>query len=167
MTRLEDRQTLVDLIAETRASGSRQAPARAQAGVDPRTFQRWRKQDGTQYKRRPWFLIPESEACLFLSMEDLSTVAEALLYSFNSNCKERIERVLKSATFQPESVRIVKKRTSTRWLHVLAIGSGAKQTRALNGCSYVRWLMPSNSVIVTTPVAAGLAVLARGSPSAL
>lgn len=30
-----------------------------------------------------------------------------------------------------------------------------------------RWLMQSNSVIVTTPVAAGLAVLARGSPSAL
>ncbi len=51
MTRLEDRETLVDLIAETRASGSRQAPACALVGVDPRTFQRWRKQDGGD--RRP------------------------------------------------------------------------------------------------------------------
>ena len=56
MTRLEDRQTLVDLIAETRASGSRQAPACALAGIDPRTFQRWRKQDGGD--RRPDAIRP-------------------------------------------------------------------------------------------------------------
>ena len=45
MTRLEDRQTLIDLIAEARANGSRQAPACALAGLDPRTFQRWRKNE--------------------------------------------------------------------------------------------------------------------------
>ena len=33
MTRLEDRQTLVELIAEARANGARQAPACALAGL--------------------------------------------------------------------------------------------------------------------------------------
>ena len=46
MTRLEDRQTLIDQITDARASGARQAPACAVAGVDPRTIQRWRKADG-------------------------------------------------------------------------------------------------------------------------
>jgi hypothetical protein len=54
MTRLEDRQTLVHLIIEARDSGSRQAPACAVTGLDPRTFQRWRKNDGlTRGDRRP------------------------------------------------------------------------------------------------------------------
>ena len=46
MTRLEDRQTLIDQIAEARANGARQAPACVLAGVDPRTIQHWRKNDG-------------------------------------------------------------------------------------------------------------------------
>jgi putative transposase len=46
MTRPEDRQILVHLVAEARAGGSRQAQARTLAGIDPRTIQRWRKQAG-------------------------------------------------------------------------------------------------------------------------
>jgi putative transposase len=46
MTRLEDRQTLIHQVAEARANGARQAPACILAGVDPRTIQRWRKNDG-------------------------------------------------------------------------------------------------------------------------
>jgi putative transposase len=48
MTRPEDRQTLVHLVTEARAGGSRQAPACALAGIDPRTLQRWRKSGGDQ-----------------------------------------------------------------------------------------------------------------------
>jgi len=51
MTRPEDRQILVRQISEARAGGSRQAPACSLAGIDPRTFQRWRKQAGGD--RRP------------------------------------------------------------------------------------------------------------------
>jgi putative transposase len=46
MTRLEDRQTLMHQVAEARANGARRAPACILAGVDPRTIQRWRKNDG-------------------------------------------------------------------------------------------------------------------------
>lgn len=46
MTRLEDRQTLAHLIAKARTDGARQAPACALAGIDPRTLQRWRQNDG-------------------------------------------------------------------------------------------------------------------------
>ena len=54
MTRPEDRLALIDLITEARAGGSRQAPACIVAGVDPRTVQRWRKNDGlTRGDRRP------------------------------------------------------------------------------------------------------------------
>jgi putative transposase len=59
MTRLEDRQILIDQIAEARASGARQALACAEAGVDPRTIQRWRKNDGlTHGDRRPHAIRP-------------------------------------------------------------------------------------------------------------
>jgi putative transposase len=59
MTRLEDRQTLIDQIAEARANGARQAPACILAGVDPRTIQRWRKNDGlTHGDRRPDAIRP-------------------------------------------------------------------------------------------------------------
>jgi putative transposase len=51
MTRREDRQTLVHLVAQARARGVRQAPACALAGIDPRTIQRWRKRAGGD--RRP------------------------------------------------------------------------------------------------------------------
>jgi putative transposase len=51
MTRLEDRRILVHQITEARAGGSRQAPACALAGIDPRTIQRWRKRAGGD--RRP------------------------------------------------------------------------------------------------------------------
>ena len=54
MTRLEDRQILIDQVAEARANGARQAPACILAGVDPRTIQRWRKNDGlTRGDQRP------------------------------------------------------------------------------------------------------------------
>ena len=59
MTRLEDRQTLTDQIVEARASGARQAPACALAAIDPRTLQRWRKNDGlTRGDRRPDAIRP-------------------------------------------------------------------------------------------------------------
>ena len=59
MTRLEDRQTLIDQIAQARASGARQAPACALAGIDPRTILRWRKNDSlTRGDRRPDAIRP-------------------------------------------------------------------------------------------------------------
>ena len=59
MTRLEDRQTLIDEIAEARAAGARQAPACALAGINPRTIQCWRKSDGlTRGDRRPDAIRP-------------------------------------------------------------------------------------------------------------
>jgi transposase InsO family protein len=54
MTRLEDRMTLVHQITEARVRGSRLAPACALAGINPRTIQRWRKDDGlARGDRRP------------------------------------------------------------------------------------------------------------------
>jgi putative transposase len=54
MTRLEDRQILKRDIAQARADGSRLAPARALAGLDPRTLQRWKTGDGLSVSdRRP------------------------------------------------------------------------------------------------------------------
>src|SRR5277367_1028027 len=59
MTRLEDRQILIEQIAEARAGGARQASACILAGVDPRTLQRWRKNDGlTRGDRRPDAIRP-------------------------------------------------------------------------------------------------------------
>ena len=46
MTRLEDRRTLVSEIACACAAGTRLAPACRLAGLDLRTFQRWRAGDG-------------------------------------------------------------------------------------------------------------------------
>ena len=46
MTCLEDRQTLVAEIAAACAAGARLAPACSLAGIDLRTFQRWRTGDG-------------------------------------------------------------------------------------------------------------------------
>jgi len=63
MTRLEDRQTLVGEIAEARAGGARQAGACALAGIDPRTVQRWRKNEN-QGDRRPNALRPASSHAL-------------------------------------------------------------------------------------------------------
>ena len=53
MTRLEDRQTLVTEISEACAAGARLAPACALAGIDLRTFQRWRGGDGQVQLRAP------------------------------------------------------------------------------------------------------------------
>jgi putative transposase len=59
MTRPEDRQTLVHLITQARDGGSRQAPACALAGINPRTIQRWRTGDGlTSGDRRPDAIRP-------------------------------------------------------------------------------------------------------------
>jgi transposase InsO family protein len=59
MTRLEDRQVLVAEIAEACAAGARLAPACALAGIDVRTFQRWREGDsGVRVDRRPEAIRP-------------------------------------------------------------------------------------------------------------
>jgi putative transposase len=59
MTRLEDRQTLVAEITVACAAGARLAPACALAGIDPRTFQRWRGGDGqVQADCRPEAIRP-------------------------------------------------------------------------------------------------------------
>jgi putative transposase len=54
MTRLEDRQILATEINEACAAGARLAPACSLAGIDVRSFQRWRAEDGqVQPDRRP------------------------------------------------------------------------------------------------------------------
>ena len=54
MTRLEDRQTLTCAITTACAAGARLAPACALAGIDIRTFQRWRANNGLgRGDRRP------------------------------------------------------------------------------------------------------------------
>jgi len=46
MTRLEDRRTLIDHIAQARAAGARLRPACTVAGLDARTLQRWQADEG-------------------------------------------------------------------------------------------------------------------------
>jgi putative transposase len=46
MTRLEDRRSLIDHIAQARAAGARLRPACAVAGLDARTLQRWKAGEG-------------------------------------------------------------------------------------------------------------------------
>ena len=59
MTRPEDRQTLAAEISEACVAGARLAPACALAGIDVRTFQRWRGGDGlVQADRRPEAIRP-------------------------------------------------------------------------------------------------------------
>ena len=59
MTRREDRQTLVTEIAVACAAGARLAPACRLAGIDQRTFQRWRDGDGqVRADRRPEAVRP-------------------------------------------------------------------------------------------------------------
>jgi putative transposase len=54
MTRLEDRRTLMDHIAQARAAGARLKPACAMAGIDARTLQRWKADEGAATgDRRP------------------------------------------------------------------------------------------------------------------
>jgi putative transposase len=54
MSRLEDRQSLMDEIAQAHAAGARLAPACALAGIDCRTLQRWRGVGGSvRGDRRP------------------------------------------------------------------------------------------------------------------
>ena len=73
MTRLEDRQTLIAQITEARANGARQAPACALAGADPRTIQRWRKNDGlTRGDRRPDAIRPAPSHAL--TAEERATI---------------------------------------------------------------------------------------------
>jgi putative transposase len=60
MTRLEDRQTLMAEITEACAAGARLAPVCSLAGIDARTFQRWREGDGqVQADRRPEAVRPQ------------------------------------------------------------------------------------------------------------
>ena len=59
MTRREDRQTLFQEIHAARVNGARQAEACVLAGINPRTIQRWRKNDGlTLGDRRPDAIRP-------------------------------------------------------------------------------------------------------------
>src|SRR3954471_10341770 len=59
MTRQEDRRALSDAITTACAAGSRLAPACAEAGMNARTFQRWRAGDGdVQADRRPTVARP-------------------------------------------------------------------------------------------------------------
>src|SRR5919202_2127593 len=59
MTRLEDRQTLMAEITTACAAGARLAPACSLAGIDLRTFQRWREDDGqVRADRRPEAVRP-------------------------------------------------------------------------------------------------------------
>jgi transposase InsO family protein len=59
MTRLEDRETLMGGIAEACAAGARLAPACDLTGIDVRTFQRWRGEDGqVRADRRPEAVRP-------------------------------------------------------------------------------------------------------------
>ena len=54
MTHLEDRQALLNAIAEARTGGARLASACALAGIDARTVQRWQTGDGLpRGDRRP------------------------------------------------------------------------------------------------------------------
>ena len=54
MTRLEDRRTLIDHIAQARVAGARLKPACAVAGIDARTLQRWKAGEGPAVDdRRP------------------------------------------------------------------------------------------------------------------
>jgi putative transposase len=59
MTRPEDRQILAAAIEKACAAGARLAPACNLAGIDLRTFQRWRAEDGqVQADRRPEAVRP-------------------------------------------------------------------------------------------------------------
>jgi putative transposase len=59
MTRREDRQTLAAEITAACAAGARLAPACGLAGIDVRTFQRWREGDGqVRVDRRPEAVRP-------------------------------------------------------------------------------------------------------------
>jgi putative transposase len=54
MTRLEERRTLVNHIAQARADGARLSPACVLAGIDARTLQRWKAGTGlARGDRRP------------------------------------------------------------------------------------------------------------------
>jgi len=60
MTRLEDRQTLMSEITTACAAGARLAPACHLAGIDLRTFQRWRAGEGeVKTDRRPEAVRPK------------------------------------------------------------------------------------------------------------
>ena len=60
MTRLEDRQTLMAEITEACAAGARLVPACSLTGIDVRTFQRWRDEDGqVRADRRPEAVRPQ------------------------------------------------------------------------------------------------------------
>ena len=65
MTRLEDRQTLMAEITTACAAGARLAPACALAGIDQRTFQRWRGESGqVRADRRPEAVQPRPSHAL-------------------------------------------------------------------------------------------------------
>src|SRR3954468_5278014 len=59
MTCWEDRMTLMAEISEACAAGARLAPACSLAGIDLRSFQRWRAEDGeVKADRRPEAVRP-------------------------------------------------------------------------------------------------------------
>jgi putative transposase len=65
MTRREDRRALFDAITTACAAGARLSPACALAGIDARTFQRWRAGEGeVQADRRPTAARPRPSHAL-------------------------------------------------------------------------------------------------------
>ena len=65
MTRLEDREILATEINEACAAGARLASACSLAGIDVRSFQRWRAEDGeVQADRRPEAVRPRPSHAL-------------------------------------------------------------------------------------------------------
>ena len=65
MTRLEDREILSTEINEACAAGARLASACSLAGIDVRSFQRWRAEDGeVQADRRPEAVRPRPSHAL-------------------------------------------------------------------------------------------------------
>ena len=84
MTRLEDRQNLVRAIEQARLSGARVASACDLAGINRRTWQRWRAGDGlTQGDRRPDAVRPtpshalsEAERARIIAVVNESRFAE-------------------------------------------------------------------------------------------
>jgi transposase InsO family protein len=65
MTRQEDRRSLSDAITTACTAGARLAHACAEAGIDARTFQRWRTSEGeVQADRRPTAIRPKPSHAL-------------------------------------------------------------------------------------------------------
>ncbi len=84
MTRREDRQSLAAEITVACAAGARLAPACRLAGIDLRTFQRWRAGEDGQVRadRRPEAVRPAPQHAL-------SEAERARIVALASCCRDR------------------------------------------------------------------------------